>query len=395
VKIAILHQHFKTPNSGGAIRSYYLAKSLVDQGHDVTVVTGSAQKYRFETIEGINVHYLPIAYENRFGFLRRVFSFGKYIAGIVRRPSIFKGNDLVYAISVPLTIGLAAIWIKRKHHIPFIFEVGDLWPDAPIQMGFVKNEVLKKFLFRLERKIYREAKSIVALSPAIKSSIEKRVRSKTVHLIPNMADTFFYRPAVKSDEQLEKFKINEKFVVSYIGAIGLANGLEFFLQCARTCQDVSLSVRFLICGEGAMLPRLKKKAILLSLNNLTFIPFQQREGVKEVMDVSDAIFVCYKPLPVLETGSPNKYFDGLAAGKFILINFGGWIKDEIESNECGIYINPHSPSEFPTLIAPFLKNESLLKNYQEASRALAEKSYSRKILSDIFVAAITADTHVE
>jgi glycosyltransferase involved in cell wall biosynthesis len=392
VKIAILHQHFKTPQSGGAIRSYYLAKALVDQGHDVTVVTGGTQGYRLEVIEGINVYHLPIAYENRFGFLQRVFSFAKYISGIIRRPLIIKGNDLVYAISVPLTIGLAALWIKRKHHIPFIFEVGDLWPDAPIQMGFVKSAGLKKFLFRLERKIYREARSIVALSPAIKSSIEKRVQHKTIHLIPNMADTCFYKPTIKSEEQLKKFNIKEKFVVSYTGTIGLANGLEFFLQCAKACKDANLSIRFLICGEGATLPRLKKEFAQMKLDNLTFIPFQQRDGVKEVMGVSDSIFVCYKPLPVLETGSPNKYFDGLAAGKLIIINFGGWIRQEIESKKCGIYIDPHTALEFPDLIRPFLENESLLENYQHAARALAEKSYSRKILSEKFVTAVTTDT---
>lgn len=365
------------------------------QGHEVTVVTGSAQKYRQETIEGIKVHHLPIAYENRFGFLRRAFSFGKYISGIIRRSSIVQGNDLVYAISVPLTIGLPAIWIKRKYHIPFIFEVGDLWPDAPIQMGFVRNTILKKFLFRLERKIYQEAASIVALSPAIKASIEKRVGNKTIHLIPNMADTCFYKPVVKSMEQLKKFAIKEEFVVSYIGAIGLANGLDFYLQCAKTCQDANLSIRFLICGDGATLPKLKKEATQMDLINLTFIPFQQRDGVKEVMDISDAIFVCYKPLPVLETGSPNKYFDGLAAGKLILINFGGWIRDEIESKGCGIYIDPHCPSECPKLIAPFLKDESLLNEYQHAARSLAERSYSRKILSDRFVAAITPGAPVK
>jgi glycosyltransferase involved in cell wall biosynthesis len=172
----------------------------------------------------------------------------------------------------------------------------------------------------------------------------------------------------------------------------LGNGLEFFLQCAEEYNKANLSIRFLICGDGATLPRLKKEAARMKLDNLTFIPFQQRDGVKQVMDASDAIFVCYKPLAVLETGSPNKYFDGLAAGKLIIINFGGWIKDEIESNKCGIFIAPHSPSEFPNQIVPFLKNESLLENYQHAARALAEKSYSRKILSDRFVAAVTSDT---
>jgi hypothetical protein len=58
------------------------------------------------------------------------------------------------------------------------------------------------------------------------------------------------------------------------------------------------------------------------------------------MNITDASFIFYKPVPVLETGSPNKFFDGLAAGKLIIINFGGWIKTEIEENKCGVYVNP-------------------------------------------------------
>ena len=54
------------------------------------------------------------------------------------------------------------------------------------------------------------------------------------------------------------------------------------------------------------------------------------------MNVTDATFICYKPVPILETGSPNKYFDGLARGKLILVNFGGWIKEEIEAKRCGV-----------------------------------------------------------
>ena len=87
-----------------------------------------------------------------------------------------------------------------------------------------------------------------------------------------------------------------------------------------------LPVHFLLCGNGALLDFFKRIVQQYQLKNFSIIPPQNRNGVKEVMNVTDAAFICYKPLPVLETGSPNKYFDGLAAGKLILVNFGGWIK---------------------------------------------------------------------
>jgi glycosyltransferase involved in cell wall biosynthesis len=386
VKVLILHQHFNTPQKGGAIRSYYLAKALADNGVKVFVITAHNHKdFRKEIIEGIEVHYLPVAYDNRFGFVARSYAFLSYVWGAIRLSRQFKDADYCYAISVPLTVGLAAQWIKRKYKIRYIFEVGDLWPEAPVQMGFVKNSFFQWFLYELEKSIYKSADSIVALSPGIQSAIEKKVLRKKVHLIPNMADCDFYKPEVKDTILEEKYKVKGKFVVSYIGAVGLANGLDYLLECANASRKAELPIHFFICGDGALVDRLKGNLKQLELSNFTFIDFASREGVKELLNVTDAAFICYKPIPILETGSPNKFFDGLAAGKLIVINFGGWIRKEIEENRCGFYTNPHQPTDFVKKIKPFLEEKKLLTEYKQSSRQLAETKYSREMLSKKFV----------
>lgn len=387
VKILILHQHFNTPEKGGAIRSYYLAKALVDKGMKVVVITAHSEKqYKKEITEGIEVHYLSVAYDNRFGFAARSWSFLKYVKGVIGLAGQFKDFNYCYAISVPLTVGLAAMWIRLRYKIPYIFEVGDLWPDAPVQMGFIKNYVFAHLLYKLERRIYQSAQSIVALSPSIQSAIESKVRDKKVHLIPNMADCEFYRPEPKQKHLVQLFGVYGKFVISYIGAVGVANGLDYFLECANASRKAELPIHFFICGDGALVDRLKKNAQQLSLANLTFLEFTNRKGVQELLNVTDAAFICYKQVPILETGSPNKFFDGLAAGKLIIINFGGWIKRELEENQCGFYANPQQPTDFVRKITPYLHEQKLLSRYQVASRNLAEKKYSRKKLSAEFVA---------
>jgi glycosyltransferase involved in cell wall biosynthesis len=386
VKVLLLHQHFKTPEKGGAIRSYYLAKALVDNGICVHVITAHNDKdFKQEKLEGIEVNYLPIAYDNRFGFLARSWAFMKYVWGVIRLSNQFKDADYCYAISVPLTVGLAAQWIKRQHKIPFIFEVGDLWPDAPVQMGFVKNYFFSVLLYQLEKSIYQSADAIVALSPSIQSAIEKKVPGKKVHLLPNMADCDFYKPEEKDPALEGKFRVTGKFVISYIGAVGLANGLDYLLECANASRKAELPIHFFICGDGALTDRLKGSVNQMTLSNLTFIDFTNRNGVKELLNVTDAAFICYKPIPILETGSPNKLFDGLAGGKLILINFGGWIRKEMEENKCGVYTDPHQPTDFIKKIKPFISDLELLNTYQRAARQLAEKKYSRSLLSKKFV----------
>ena len=381
MKVLILHQHFRTPARGGAIRSYYLAKALVEKGVDVIVITAhNESRYRKEFLEGVELHYLPVAYDNRFGFNRRLWSFFRFALGAVKLAAIHRDAHLCYTISTPLTTGLAAMVLRRRYGIPYIFEVGDLWPDAPIAFGFIRNPLTRALLYRIEKAIYKGALSLVALSAPIRDAISKRTPGKHIDILPNMADTDFFHPAEKDCRLEERFGVKGKFVISYVGATGRANGLSYILKCAAASQREILPVHFLIGGDGALLGNLQQETRDLSLQNITFLPFMPRDGVREVMNVTDAAFICYQPVPILETGSPNKYFDGLAAGKLIIANFGGWIKEEIEREKCGVYVDPRNPEEFVKRIRPFLCDAAMLKLYQGAGRRLAEERYSRNEL---------------
>jgi len=384
VKILIVHQHFKNPAAGGAIRSYYLAKALIDRGHKVTVLTGGERSLAGQVfVDGIHVHYLSVGYDNRLSFYKRISSFVLFCLKAIIASHRYRDYDYCYAISVPLTVGLVAAWIKLRYRMPYIFEVGDLWPEAPVQMGFIKNRILKYFLYSFERYVYANAHSIVALSPAIKNYIQQKVASKTIWMIPNMADTIFYDPANAASVVWTE-KIKGKFVVSYLGALGVANGLDYLLECVRASNKASLDVHFLVAGDGAMLEHLKRVKEHLHLDNLTILGHQNREGVRDVLSVTDAAFICYKPVPVLETGSPNKLFDGLAAGKVIIINFKGWIKDLVEQQGCGVYCDPHNSLDFVDKIARLMANPNDVLQKKLQARKLAEAHFSREKLSEAF-----------
>lgn len=386
MKILIVHQHFKTPATGGAIRSYYLAKALAGKGIRTVVITAhNGAGYKNEMVDGISVHYVPVAYDNRFPFTKRVIAFFRFVREAVKIARRHRDADLCYAISTPLTTGLAATFIRKYYGVPYVFEVGDLWPDAPVQMGFIKNKLLKRSLYWMEKAIYRNSTSIVALSQPIRDAIMRKVSAKTVYVLPNMADTDFYHPAEKTTVLEKKFGVRGKFVVSYVGALGVANGLRYFADCAAASQREGLPIHFVLCGDGAMDNDLKVYANGLQLSNLAFIPFQDREGVRDVMNVTDANFICYQPIEILETGSPNKYFDGLAAGKLTVVNFGGWVREEIEREGCGVYADPKDATSFVKAIKPFIKDAALLNAYQQSGRKLAERKYSRRMLGEMFV----------
>lgn len=383
VKIIILHQHFRTPEQGGAIRSWYLARALTDRGIEVVVITGHNDScYRRQNLEGIDVHCLPVAYDNRFDFYRRVYAFLRFAWKALRIIRQHRDARVCYAISTPLTTGLAASWAKYRHGIPYVFEVGDLWPDAPEQMGFLRNPLLRTVVRWLERHIYKRASRIVALSEPIRETVSKRAPGVEVRVIPNMADTDFYRPYVRASDATE-------VLVVYIGAVGMANGLEYFVDAARACQEGKIPARFVLCGDGGRLEALRRYAEESKVENLTFAGFRNRMEVRDLLQKADVNFICYAHYPVLETGSPNKYFDGLAAGKLTVVNFGGWIREELERHACGFYVDPLNPVELAGKLLPFTQDSVRLQQFQQAARALAEEKYTRKMLSEKFFDVFT------
>jgi glycosyltransferase involved in cell wall biosynthesis len=346
----------------------------------VVVITGANQPELLVTQEdGYPVHWLPVPYRNEFGFLRRLFSFYRF-ARMAEALALQLGTfDLCYAISTPLTTGWAARRLKKTAGLPFIFEVGDLWPDAPIALGFIRNPMLKRWLYNAERSIYQEAGRIIALSPPIADAVRKKMPGKEVVVIPNISDTDYFGPSSKPSDLLWHYQADGKFVITYAGALGWANGLEHLVECAEECQKVKLPVLFLLVGEGSQKVPLKKLISRRGLRNIRVLPFCNREGVRELLSITDAVFVSFRSEPILETGSPHKFFDGLAAGKLVILNFGGWLQQLVEETHSGIRVS--EPRHFPSLIRTFIENGEQLAAAQRNARKLAEELFCYDTLS--------------
>jgi glycosyltransferase involved in cell wall biosynthesis len=387
MKIIYLHQYFKTPEEGGAIRSWHLAGALAKAGHEVELITAHNKNiYEERMINGFRVHFLPVPYKNNFGSFKRILSFIRFSKLAYQKAREFKDADLCYASSTPLTVGLIALNLKEKFGIPFYFEVRDLWPEAPIQMRVIKNYFVKRYLYKLEEKIYYQAKKVIALSPGIEKGILYVEPEKEVVMIPNMSDCNFFNMGEKSDELLSKYNIpKDKFVISYTGSLGKANRLEFLLDIAQESAKSYLPLTFLIAGEGGEAEHLMAKAILHQLKNVIFIEPGGKNSMREILNISDATYTSFDIKPILETNSPNKFFDSLAAGKLTIVNTKGWLKDLVEKNECGFYADPLDPSDFVKKITSFIKDEELLKKHQQNARVLAEKEFSVIELTKEFV----------
>ncbi|MBV6645622.1 MAG: glycosyltransferase family 4 protein [Cyclobacteriaceae bacterium] len=375
MKILLVHQYFKTPEEGGGIRSYYLATALAKRGDHVQVLTAHDGTNEDKELEGFKVRYFDIPYANHFSFFRRLVAFGKFVLACRRYLRSNHDYDLVYVLTTPLTTGFIGSYAKRKFKLRWAFEIGDLWPEAPIQMGIIRNPVLIKWLYTLEQKFYKRADRLIGLSPSIRDYVEYTTDfEETADIFPNVADCKFFNTAdVKG-----AFSAENPFRISYIGAVGMANHLEFLINLVKLANEAQLHVHFHIMGEGKRLAAIK--ALAENLTNLTFHAAASKESVKHLLDKSHALYVSFKDVDILGTGSPNKLFDGLAAGKLIIINFRGWIKKLIEEQECGFYYPPREPAKAIEILKNFLNSPELLQEYQNNARQLAEKQYCRELV---------------
>ncbi len=376
-KIIYIHQYFKTPKESGAIRSLHISKGMVDQGMYVDMITShNKSNYELNIIDGVNVHFIPVNYSNKLTFVNRYFAFFSFVFAAIKLIQKLPKADLCYATSTPLTVGIIALWIKWINNIPYIFEVRDLWPEAPIQLGIIKSPILKYISILLEKTIYENSNKIVALSPGIEQGILQKYQKAKILVVPNLADIDYFG---RSDTELQE---NKNFVIGYFGTFGLANHLEYILEIALECQKMKLSILFMLVGDGAKKNDLVQKATEMKLENVQILPHQNRTEIKSLLRKTDACVTSFLDIPILETNSPNKFFDGLAAGKLSIVNTKGWLRELVEKNECGIYYDPKKPETFPNLIGPFIKDKKLLESYQANGLRLAKSEFSKNKLAE-------------
>ncbi len=373
MKILYLHQYFKTPEEGGAIRSYHIAKALVKAGHEVTLITTHNHPQKsIKFIEGIEVIYLPINYKNSYSFYKRIQSYYNYSSQVVKETRLIKNIDLVYATSTPLTVGLAALKLK----LPFVFEVRDLWPKIPIDLGYL-NPIIGHYFYWQERKIYKKAKAIISLSPASKKYIDELDFEDKNHLITNMSDCEFFTPHLS---------IEKKFTICYTGTFGRANHLEYIINIAKLAHQQEHPIQFILIGEGGEYNSIR--FLTRNLPNISIESFTNKEEVRKILNKSHASIISFLEHTALEGMSPNKFFDGLAAGKLIIVNTKGWLKDYVETNDCGFYYSPNQPQEFINKIATYLTDEAKLLSVQQNARTCAERDFSVQKLTQKITAIV-------
>lgn len=397
MRILYFHQHFSTPRGAAGIRSYEMARRLVERGHAVTMVCGSfglgqtgldqpfRRGCRRGMVDGIAVIEFDLSYSNRDGFLKRSLTFLRYALGGMK-VALSESYDLVFATSTPLTAGLPGIagrWLRGK---PFVFEVRDLWPELPRQMGVIRNPLVLGALSALEWLSYRSAGRCIALSPGIAAGIANRgVPDHRIAMIPNGCDTGIFgnpppawRPAGVAPGDL---------LAIFTGTHGKANGLDAVLDVSRVLQERGRhDIKLLLVGDGKLKPGLEARAQAERLSNVLFHAPVNKERLAGLMAGADLGMQILANVPAFYYGtSPNKFFDYIAAGLPVLNNYPGWLAELITQADCGFAVPPDDPEAFADALECAAWDRAGLAAKGGRAAILGRSQFDRRLLAGQWV----------
>jgi glycosyltransferase involved in cell wall biosynthesis len=292
-----------------------------------------------------------------------------------------KGIDVVYATSTPLTVGIPAMLLKWIKGVPFLFEVRDQWPKIPIEMGLIRNQVLARLLLWLERVIYRQSAAIVSLSPGMANGVRSVSGSrKEIAVIPNCSDVDVFRSDTDGSAIRNVRGWGEKLVLLHFGAMGKANGLEFIIDAAKRLAGHK-DIHFALAGEGGEKALLVHKVKQERLQNVEILPSVAKTELPKLVAACDVSIVIFAGYPVLEHNSANKFFDSLAAGKPVLLNYSGWQARLLEENDAGFGCQLCNLDQFVEKVLYFSSHWERLVEMGQNARRLAEEKFDRDKLA--------------
>ncbi|MDI1264401.1 MAG: glycosyltransferase family 4 protein [bacterium] len=379
------------------------AKRWVRRGHYVNIVTsfpnfphgkvfaGYRQSlFKREIIDTVDVLRVPtLVFANR-GIVLRVIDFLSFmITGSIA--SMFVGRpDVVIATSPQFFTAIAGWLVSAIYRRPFVFEVRDLWPDSIIAVGAMKEGRAIRIIRRIEQFLYRRADLIVVVTKSSRDVlIERDIDPDKIIVVTNGIDTGVLSPGIAPPELRQRLALERKVVVSYIGTVGMAHGLQLILDAASECRTRVPDVQFVIVGSGAELGTLREQAGKRGLANVTFVGQVPHTEIVDYWRLSDITLVLLRDIPLFRTVIPSKIFEAMATGTPIITNVRGELQGILEPLGAAEMIEPDCLPALVGAIEALVKTPARCRELSSAGIETA-KRYDRIGLADTLLEALQA-----
>ena len=406
MKILYVSQYFPPEMGAPAARASELATHWAHAGHEVSVLTGFPNhptgvvpaEWRgrlrrltyHEKIGGVEVFRTWLwPLPNRKAH-ERMRNYASFCVSAALRGLAIPRPDVIIASSPQLLVGLSGWWIAFARQLPFVFEVRDLWPESLTAVGIGdENSLLHHSLAAVAKFQYQRSDRIVVVTPAFKDHLIQhwRVPPEKIAVVENGVETDLFAPSPSAANAALRKELGaeEKFLVCYIGTMGMAHGLETLLDAAGHLQRQSSNAHFLLVGEGAEKERIKNLAQSRGLANISFLDQQPREKIPAFISASDACLVLLKKTDVFKTVIPTKMLEFMSCARPVILGVDGQARQIIEDAGAGLVIEPENAAELVGAIQQLAANRDLGSTLGQKGRECILRNFSRDQTAERYI----------
>ena len=404
MKILYVSQYFPPEMGAPAARAAELSRHWARMGHDVTVLTGFPNhptgalppewRSRFrrlrdtETVDGVRIERTwlwPLPNRKAHERIRNYASF--CISSAIRGLGLAR-PDVVIGTSPQLLVALSGWWLASWKRVPFVFEVRDLWPESLAAVGAgAEGTLLHRALGAIAGFLYRRSDRIVVVTPAFKTHLIRhwRVPADKISIVPNGVETDLFRPdpgAIEIREQFNrngtKGKVDDGFLICYVGTLGMAHGLETLISAAERLRHTLPNSSFLLVGEGAEKQRIVELAAARGLTNVEFLGQQPRERIPALISAADLCLVTLKKTDLFKTVIPTKLLEYMACERPVIVAVDGQARQIVEDARAGIYVAPEDSQALANAICDLARNPEQRREMGANGRKYIVANLSRK-----------------
>lgn len=395
-----MSQYFPPEMGAPAARVYELSRHWVERGQDVTVLTGFPNhptgvvpaEYRRrmrrgvfrEEVDGIRVVRTWLLPRPNGRARERMLNYASYWLSASMTGSFLGRPDIVIATSPQLLVGLSGWWISRVKRVPFVFEVRDLWPESIAAVGIGARESrLYRTLSRITRFLYRHSDRIVVVTPAFKEAITRDwgISPDKMSVVDNGVETDLFSPDGPR-YPVGTLGLDGKFIVSYVGTMGYAHGLQTLLQAATYLRASDPDVAFLLVGEGADKEALRRTVASEGLDNVHFLDQQPRERIPSLLRASDVSMVLLRKSEVFKTVIPTKMLEAMSCGVPLVLGVDGQARQLLEEAGAGVFVEPEDAGALAHAVHLLRAEDNLRRRLSEGGRRYTVEHLSRGSLAD-------------
>ena len=405
MRILFLSQYFPPEPGAPAARVSELSRAWVREGHQVTVLTAMpnhptgvvAPEYRRralvrESIDGVDVVRTWIYAAANKGRVRRSLAYASYATSAVLWGQLHTHTpDIVVATSPQLLCACAGRVAAGTHHVPFVFEVRDLWPESIVAVGALPaHHPVVRGLEVVERALYRAARRIVVVTDAFQRRlVERGIPASKIHVVKNGADLRRFVPADRRTHLRTTLGWDDKFVVAYVGTHGMAHGLDAVLDVAKRLRPRD-EVRFLFVGEGAERSRLEQRARDEGIANVRFLGVLPRDRMNEIYATTDLALVPLRKSELFTTVIPSKIFEIAAMERPILLSVDGEARCIVEDSGGGVFVPPEDVDAMAGEIARFADDRGRGRAMGTRGRDYVKREFDRDMLARRYLEVLAA-----